>query len=814
MNRNSHFPKQPELSKRGTTAWAAFWIVLLSAPSFFAEAANWGIDVDLTDFGHGLYQESELVTEINQDGRPYYRLGDLHVLAAPSSRAGFSGNLWSNSRLYYQFSSGVPESRRQTFRTALEKFSQHTALDFVESSSAGNRVYIIDESDNPNYNACGSSFLGMIGGVQNMRIKCWTTRTIQHEIGHALGLIHEHQRSDRDTYIEVLWDTLTPCNSQSTIDVNFGIMSSQNTTAYDFESVMHYPYYAGCGGSRVFNARPGYEEFQFNMGSSSLTDTDLDGLAERYHRKLRVSDQNGSADGLAIRFVSGSRVRGCGTGCEVIANDAELELVVVGHGRRIPYKSNHPSCHRVSCTATMNDNVELDVEVFDWSPSNPELTLVGLQNNGRYPSALYPSAIFSAASSPELLVGSSIPVDLRTGGDPAAYWPQPNECPPEINAEFCLGFLDPYTGEISGLFGLPYSSSFQWLFGLLGNANKNAVITNEDIEPKDNNGERDLYLWDRSTGEFELASWNYSETGSAIEEEHAGLSVRAVSGDSRILLYVNEYVNDFLDIPELPPGRNIVGYHTAEKRAYLIPSLNWSWPELGPYIAGSPWHEEICVKADRRTYDGQIGSVIFTTHAEFFEEKFIAFTGKNQTLWNCQFISKSARWVGITGLMDGPSTYNFMLYDGVSDSLSYYPLGSGQLNELANRSYSVTMDPTERFILFRGRHDSYVSLPRGHDDLDLYLHDRFRNITTIINTANDGIPSTGTIFSSHTVNAPGFADNGNVVFWLDSKQLLQPEGVASGGAFVVENPFLAIDEIECGGPCSFDVLFRDNFSAQ
>ena len=810
-------------SARRTTYPTVFWcfsllvIFSLVALSFSASAANWAIDVDLTASGIGHFSEAEMSIETNQDGRPYYRVGDLHILTAPSIRAGFSGNLWSNSRLYYQFSPGVPEIRRQAFRNAIETFSQHTALEFVESSNAGNRIYIIDETNNSNYEACGSSFLGMIGGVQNMRIKCWTTRTIQHEVGHALGLIHEHQRSDRDTYIGVVWSALTPCYNQSTIDVNFGIMSSQNTTSYDFESVMHYPYNVGCGGARAFNPRPGYEAYQFNMGSSSLTDTDLDGLAERYHRKLRVSDQDGSADGLAIRFVSGSSQGGCGTGCKVIANGTELEFVVVGHGRRIPYNSDHPDCHRVSCITTMDDNFELDLDVLNWSPSNPELTLAGLQPDGRYPhqAGIQTSNISRNSTNPELLAGDTIPVVVRTGYDPEINWPQPDECPPEPESGVCLGFLDPYSGELTGLSGIPHSNLVYWVFGLFDDIEENAVITNRDLLSIDNNNENDMYLWNRLTGSFELASWNYEETAPAIEEDQGSMSLWGTSGNSRVFLKVNG-ADNFLDIPDLPAGKSsFIGYHAGDKRAYLLPELYDQSGVASPEIRGNAWHEQICVTADRRTFDGEHGSVIFTTHAEEYDKNIISMTGSTQRGWSCDFISKSARWIGIFDRTSNGSTsaYSYMLYDTQTQELYSYPLGSGSLNDSSNGSFSAGMDPTERFILFRGRHDSYVSLPRGHNGIDLFLHDRLRNITTIINTANDGVPETGVVYtgSAHSVHSPGFADNAKVIVWQGSKQLLEYEGVLGTGQFVVENPFLAIDEIECGGRCSFDVLFRDEF---
>ena len=60
-----------------------------------------------------------------------------------------------------------------------------------------------------------------------------------HEIGHAIGLVHEHQLPDRDKYIEILYHNVQPnmriwFNKYSSQEVN------QMDVKYEYSSVMHY----------------------------------------------------------------------------------------------------------------------------------------------------------------------------------------------------------------------------------------------------------------------------------------------------------------------------------------------------------------------------------------------------------------------------------------------------------------------------------------------------------------------------------------------------------------------------------------------
>ncbi|KAL7442052.1 hypothetical protein ACHAXM_011279, partial [Skeletonema potamos] len=82
--------------------------------------------------------------------------------------------------------------------------------------------------------------VGSPGGeiTVNLGEGCMAKGIIQHEFMHALGLVHEQSRPDRDQYVTILWDNIEDLRQRPQFEIHGG--SETLDSPYDYSSVMHY----------------------------------------------------------------------------------------------------------------------------------------------------------------------------------------------------------------------------------------------------------------------------------------------------------------------------------------------------------------------------------------------------------------------------------------------------------------------------------------------------------------------------------------------------------------------------------------------
>ena len=135
-----------------------------------------------------------------------------------------------------------PPASRSAITAALAHFAKHSGIRFVVATTESNYLRFLPESDSAE---CGHSFFGMQGGDQPILIRCDSAGTVVHEIMHALGFGHEHQRADRDSFIRLHPECVTP-EAMATFQTQV-LQTSQSVPygPYDYASIMHYPQWGG-----------------------------------------------------------------------------------------------------------------------------------------------------------------------------------------------------------------------------------------------------------------------------------------------------------------------------------------------------------------------------------------------------------------------------------------------------------------------------------------------------------------------------------------------------------------------------------------
>lgn len=150
-------------------------------------------------------------------------------------------NEWKGGVIPYQIDSSFSEDEKTIIRQSMDTWEQATGkLSFIEKTDE--KLFISIVKWNRSYSKADYG----CSPVNDNYIKISSDEVdeyvITHELGHTIGLKHEHQRPDRDDYVDIKWNNIIDsCKDQ--FDIERAELYDDTQFDYDYESIMHYDPY-------------------------------------------------------------------------------------------------------------------------------------------------------------------------------------------------------------------------------------------------------------------------------------------------------------------------------------------------------------------------------------------------------------------------------------------------------------------------------------------------------------------------------------------------------------------------------------------
>jgi hypothetical protein len=199
----------------------------------------------------------------------------------------YSSSMWPNAQVPYTISSSWDSEGREKIELAVSLFNRDSPVKYVPRTNQYSYVRFEKSTENNSYVGNHPNM-----GLQPINLSYTQTDNVLHEMGHAVGLYHEHQRPDRENYVSVR----EPYESRD--PTNFKILTqniSTYNTPFDYASIMLYDTY--------LTRKDDGEIIVFN-NDYSLSTLDVIGIARMYnlppivrYNERRAGDFNG--DGLS-----------------------------------------------------------------------------------------------------------------------------------------------------------------------------------------------------------------------------------------------------------------------------------------------------------------------------------------------------------------------------------------------------------------------------------------------------------------------------------------------------------------------------------
>ena len=159
--------------------------------------------------------------------------------------------LWHKGIVHYKYGSSIAQKDpRKTenitakIKKAIEMFEDQTPIKWIEVSDTDSKKDFHEfelvskgKGNSPIGLITQVTYYGYTGISQKIKVEeAWDCGNIMHEMCHTVGLIHEHQRSDRDKFVEITRSAIT----DEVYNKDYIIRNEALLSEYDLRSIMHY----------------------------------------------------------------------------------------------------------------------------------------------------------------------------------------------------------------------------------------------------------------------------------------------------------------------------------------------------------------------------------------------------------------------------------------------------------------------------------------------------------------------------------------------------------------------------------------------
>jgi len=181
---------------------------------------------------------------------------------------------WPGGVVPYEFDPAVSSHLHQIYLDGIREWELAGNISFIPHTTETNFLLLKYDP---------TSGINQVYGINPvvMRISSLTRGQVVHESGHALGLEHEHVRSDRDTFIRVFTNNIC-CGAEFLYTI---VTNGTAHGAYDHESVMHYSrnlFSIDPANLNVMEAKPPYGHLTPRISNSSPSPGDRAAIRDLY----------------------------------------------------------------------------------------------------------------------------------------------------------------------------------------------------------------------------------------------------------------------------------------------------------------------------------------------------------------------------------------------------------------------------------------------------------------------------------------------------------------------------------------------------